>query len=76
MIGWLVALWAFLGGLLLASVVERGLVREDILRAVDLAMVRHNVPAQDTFRYMAGICWSMLRQREQMAALRIARSGD
>lgn len=50
---------------------QRGLSQEDIEHAVSTAMGNASVPAPDVFRYMAGVCWRMLRDREEVVAQRM-----
>lgn len=56
---------------------RRGLTRDDILYATDVAWGNPTVARPSKFAYAAGICWRMLRQREDIAAesVRTQRSG-
>ncbi len=59
-------------------VVHRGLMEADIQQACSEALTRPKIT--DRYRYFCGVCWSMLRQREQEATRelhgRAVRSGD
>lgn len=46
----------------------RGLTRDDIEYAMVKAQDKQGMRADGVFRYMAGVCWRMLTQREEEAA--------
>lgn len=48
--------------------IDRGLTRQDIHHAMTIAMERKGIPPGDRFRYMAGILWNILDDREKKAA--------
>lgn len=45
----------------------RGLASDDVSYAIRRAMEKSEVDPPDVFRYMAGICWRILREREEAA---------
>ena len=47
---------------------KRGLTRDDIGFAIDRAQNKEGMSPDAVFRYMAGICWRILTEREQAAA--------
>lgn len=47
---------------------RRGLTKDDILHATDIAWGNSSVTRANKFAYAAGACWRMLTQREEMAA--------
>ena len=50
---------------------DRGLVHEDFRMAIERSMRTPHVADGEKFRYMAGICWNILRERTEQAAGRI-----
>lgn len=51
---------------------RRGLTVDDVTYATGKAMENASVESRDAFRYMAGICWRMLSEREAQAEQRVS----
>lgn len=54
---------------------RRGLTKADILHATDVAWGNPAVTRPNKFAYAAGVCWRILRQREEAAADVARKSG-
>lgn len=47
---------------------EAGLEFSRLTDAVERAMTAHNIPTYRVWRYFCGICWTIIRERTEMAA--------